>query len=45
MKILHSTSIALALALGAATASVVIAPAAIAAKPKAPNIKNERWRP
>ena len=39
MKILHSTSIALALALGAATASVVIAPAAIAAKPKAPNIK------
>ena len=39
MKILHSTSIALALALGAATASVVIASAAIAAKPKAPNIK------
>jgi tetratricopeptide (TPR) repeat protein len=39
MKILHSTSIALALALGAATASVVIAPAAIAAKSKAPSIK------
>jgi len=39
MKILHSTSIALALALGAATASVVMAPAAIAAKSKAPSIK------